>query len=350
MTPQSTKNSNKNATPKRLIFILLGLVFILVIIILAIAPFLFRKAGKDATIRIPAHATTAMVQDSLSKYLGNSFASSTIKLTRLLSADFSKRHGAYLIAQGSNPIRAARTLTSGAQKPVRITINGFRDRNLMIDKISAKLDFPADSLREVLCDPSLLSEYDLTPDNAMSLFLNDSYDLYWSASPRDVVKKIGDNYRKFWNDSRVEKARQLGLTPSQLTIVASITDEESNALDEKGTIGRLYINRLNKGMKLQADPTVRFAVGDFTIKRVKSEHLKTDSPYNTYRINGLPPGPIRTTSAQTLDAILEAPPHPYLYMCAKEDFSGRHNFAETFQEHSANAARYRKVLNERGIK
>lgn len=349
--PQSIKKHSKNNTPKRMPIILLGLlVFILAIATIAVYPYVFKGADKDATIKIPANATTAMVRDSLSKYLSDSFASKTTRVAKLLSSDFSSRHGAYLIPKGCSPLQAVRKLTHGAQTPVRITINGFRDRELMIDKISAKLDFPADSLRKALQDPSLLSEYNLTEENAMCLFLNDSYDLYWSASPQELIKKIGANYLKFWNSERTAKAREMGLTPEQFTIVASITDEETNALEEKGTVGRLYINRLNKGMKLQADPTVRFAVGDFTIKRVKSEHLKTDSPYNTYKIKGLPPGPIRTTSTQTLNAILEAPAHPYLYMCAKEDFSGHHNFAQDFKEHSANAARYRKALNERGIR
>ncbi|MDE6028396.1 MAG: endolytic transglycosylase MltG, partial [Muribaculaceae bacterium] len=130
----------------------------------------------------------------------------------------------------------------------------------------------------------------------------------------------------------------------------SIVDEETNAKEEKGAIGRLYINRLKKGMKLQADPTVRFALNDFTIRRVKGEHLKADSPYNTYRYPGLPPGPIRTTGKTTIDLLLDSAPNDYLFMCAKEDFSGTHNFASTYAEHQENARKYQKALDVRGIK
>ena len=133
-------------------------------------------------------------------------------------------------------------------------------------------------------------------------------------------------------------------------IICSIVDEESNAKSEKGTIGRLYINRLKKGMKLQADPTVRFALNDFTIRRVTRNHLTVDSPYNTYQVEGLPPGPIRTTSVETIDAVLNSQPNDYLYMCAKEDFSGTHNFAADYATHQENARRYQNALNERGIK
>ena len=195
-----------------------------------------------------------------------------------------------------------------------------------------------------------LSNYDLTPENSLALFLDDTYEVYWSTSAKSVLDKIGENYLRFWTQERRQKASALGRTPAEMSILASITDEESNAAEEKGTIGRLYNNRLQKGMRLQSDPTVRFAVNDFTIRRVKGEHLKINSPYNTYKISGLPPGPIRTTGAKTIDLILNSEPNDYIYMCAKEDFSGRHNFAKDYAEHSANAMRYRKALDARGIK
>ncbi len=330
-------------------YIISGVIFAIIIAGFFCAPSVFRKADKEATIRIPLNATEKMVKDSLSRYIDEDFATKTIRLAGLMNADFSSRHGAYYIEKGTTVLRAARKLSHGAQTPVRITINGFRNRDVMLDRISAKLDFSADSLRRWLNDNVFLSAYGLNSQNATALFMDDTYEVYWSSSPKSLLDKIGQNYLDFWTEKRKEKARAMNLTPAEVMIIASITDEETNNISEKGTIGRLYNNRLQKGMRLQSDPTIRFALNDFTIKRVRGEHLNVSSPYNTYRNAGLPPGPIRTTSKQTVDAILDSKPNHYLYMCAKEDFSGTHNFATTFTEHSQNARRYQKALNARNI-
>lgn len=155
---------------------------------------------------------------------------------------------------------------------------------------------------------------------------------------------------RFWTDDRREKARKLGLTPVEVATLASIVEEESAKPDEYPAIARLYMNRLKKGMLLQADPTVKYATGNFALRRITGEHLRTPSPYNTYLHPGLPPGPLRTPSKSTIDRVLSAPAHTYLYMCAKEDFSGYHNFASDYATHTANARRYQKELNRRGIK
>lgn len=307
------------------------------------------SAPSSAVIKIPRQATADQVADSIATHLGKGFADKVMRLARLRGTDFSRRHGAYLIEAGDSPLSAMRRITSGAQHPVTLTIKGFRLLPVLEEKVAAKFEFSADSLASFLSDPATLRPYGLTPQQAIALFINDSYDFYWSASPQDIVDKIGAHYNEVWNDSRLAKAKALGLTPSDVMTIASITDEETNAIEEKGTVGRLYINRLNIGMPLQADPTVRFALGDFTIKRVTGKHLQTESPYNTYRHRGLPPGPIRTTSVETIDAILDSRPHDYLYMCAKEDFSGRHNFAVSYSEHQANARRYQQALDLRGI-
>ena len=331
-------------------FILLGLAFMIIaVLVTAIYPFIIRKTGENAVIRIPANATEEIVADTLRKYYGNKFANSVIMLVRLRSIDFSTRHGLYEIAAGNNALSVARRISSGGETPVTITINGFRNFNLLCEKIASKMDFSATELKECIEDSTTLAPYGLSPSQALALFFDDSYQIYWSASPKDLVKKIGSYYLSVWNPERRAEADNLHLSPSEVMILASIVDEESNAKAEKGTIGRLYINRLQRGMKLQSDPTVRFAVGDFTIKRIKSNHLKVDSPYNTYQHSGLPPGPIRTTSVSTIDLILKSSPNNYLYMCAKEDFSGTHNFATNFEEHSKNARKYREALNNRNI-
>lgn len=337
-------------TGRMMLFILLGLALCIVVFFVVAFPIVMRTSESDATVRIPRDADTGQVRDTLEKYFGSKYASSVIWLASVRNIDLSKRNGAYAIPAGTSAFSAMRKLTSGAQTPVKITINGFRSMPLMIERIARKMEFPPDSLQAVLSDEAFLANYGLTPENAMALFIDDSYEVYWNTPARDLVRKIGENYQNFWNDTRTAKARSLGLTPAEVMIVASITDEESNVPAEKSIIGRLYINRLDKSMRLQADPTVRYALGDFTIRRITMKDLKTDSPYNTYIHAGLPPGPIRTTSRKTVEAILDAKPHDYIYMCAKEDFSGTHNFATTYSRHLENAARYQEALDRRGIK
>lgn len=332
-----------------MLWILLALAAFIVALLAMLYPLIMVGAPKQAEIKIPAGATLENLDDSLTAHLGKDYASKVMRLVRLRNTDISRRHGAYTIEKGENALGAMRRLTSGAQTPVKITINGFRTQSLLENRVSRKMEFSADSLHAALTDSELLRPYGLTPENVMALFVDDTYEIYWTASARDFVRKIGENYLKLWNEERTRKAAVLGLTPAQMMTIASITDEETNAKSEKGTIGQLYINRYRKGMRLQADPTVRFAVGDFTIKRISNADLRTPSPYNTYINAGLPPGPIRTTSRETVDLILNSQPNDYLFMCAKEDLSGTHNFATNFEQHQANATRYREALNRKGI-
>ena len=306
------------------------------------------RAPSSAIVRIPSNASKEQLRDSIWKYLGEPYAKKVSRLVALRGTDLSARHGAYLIEAGMSPLDAMRRLTSGQKQPLTITINGFRLLPVLEEKVAARFDFSQDSISSTLADAGLLKEYGLTPEQALALFINDSYEFYWDASPVDVVKKIGAHFNDVWTPDRKAKAKALGLSPADVMILASIVDAESNKLDEKGTIGRLYINRLNKGMRLEADPTVRYAGGDFTVKRVRNPK-EVESPYNTYLHVGLPPGPIRTTSVETIDAILNSTPHDYIFMCAKEDFSGYHNFASTYSEHKVNARRYKRELDRRGI-
>lgn len=337
-------------TGRMMLYILLGLAVCITVFMAVLYPMVMITSDKEATIRIPANATEQTVRDTLNKYFDRDYTNSILRMSKLRRVNFATRHGSYTIPEGTNALGAMRKLTSGAQTPVRVTINGFRSLPLLIDRVSRKMEFPADSLTAVLNDRPLLAQYGLTPENAMALFIDDTYEFYWTTSARDMVKKIGENYQFLWTDARTSRAAELGLTPAGVMIIASIVDEETNDRDEKGTIGRLYINRLNSNMRLQADPTVRFALGDFTIQRITNADLKKESPYNTYLHDGLPPGPIRTTSDDTVKRILDSEPSNYLYMCAKEDFSGSHNFASTYSEHIENAIRYQAALDRQGIK
>lgn len=356
MAKGNTPVKNKTqSTPRGLmssrgmLYIMLVLAAMIIVFMVAIYPVVMVGAPDTAEIRIPRSATRKNLADSLTKHFGQGYSDNVMRLVKMRGTDLGHRHGMYRIEKGTNALAAMRQLTSGAQSPVKITINGYRSLPQMLSDIARKFDFSADSLNSALSAPDFLKQYGLTSDQAIALFVEDTYEAYWAASPRDVLRKFGDNYQALWNDANRHKAEGKGLSPADMMTVASITDEETNANSEKGTIGQLYINRLKTGMKLQADPTVRFALGDFSIRRVKGQDLNYDSPYNTYVHAGLPPGPIRTTSARTVNSILDARPHDYIYMCAKEDFSGTHNFAVSYAKHQQNAARYQQALDKKGI-
>lgn len=327
-----------------ILFVLGGIILLYIFL-----PAFANKSESKALIRIPANATTEMVRDSIAKYYGEKYASKVALISKIRGTDFSNRHGAYMVDSGMSPIRTERLLSQGGQYPVTIVVNGARGVDILSQRISNKLDFSADSLKNLLNDPEFLTDFNLTPQQALALFVDDSYQVYWNVSPEALASKIGQNYKKIWNDTRIQKAKDLGLTPAEVMILASIVDEETNKADEKPSIARLYLNRLHKGMKLQADPTVKFALGDFSLKRIRGEHLKVESPYNTYKVSGLPPGPIRTVTVADIDAVLNAPRHDYIYMCAKDDFSGYHSFAKDYNSHMQNARNYQKALNRRNI-
>ena len=348
------QNNNNRPMPKHTslgtskVVLISALVFFF-ITLAAVFPMMLSGADKTVIIRIPQNATMTDIKDTLKKYTGDSYTSRILRLMKIRNVDMTRRHGQFEIEKGDSPFTAMRKLTSGGQHPVSITINGFRDSNQMAERIARKLELTPQELIEAMNDSATLAPYNLEPGQALALFLNDTYSVYWTATPKELIEKIGNNYTSVWNTFRRKLASDLNLTPLQVTILASIVDEETNKRSEKGTIARLYLNRLARGMKLQSDPTVRFALQDFTIKRVLEKHLEVNSPFNTYKNFGLPPAPIRTTSVETIDAILKSEPNDYLYMCAREDFSGFHNFASTYEEHLKNAKKYHQTLNEKDI-
>jgi UPF0755 protein len=353
------KEARKNVTkPKpgsthagrRMLSLLLVLAVLILIWLFLIYPFVLVKAPTTATIKVPRNATEQMVNDSLTKYFGDKYAGKVMKAVRLRHKDMSKRYGAYCIEKGTSAFGTMRKLSSGGQTPVKLTLTGFRTLPDIANYISAHFDFPADSVTTLMTDPQFLKTYGLEPENSLALLFEDTYEIYWTKTAREVIAKIADNYSCFWDKERTMQAAEMGLTAPETMILASIVDEETNQKSEKGIIGRLYVNRLNRGMPLQADPTVKYAVGDFTLKRILKEHLSTQSPYNTYINRGLPPGPIRTTSKETVRDILTSEKNEYLYMCADENFTGNHNFAKDYNTHMRNAMRYQKALNDRGIK
>lgn len=248
------------------------------------------------------------------------------------------RTGKYEITNQTNAWTMVAHLANGRQVPVQLTIGSVRTLDRLAKSIS----------KQLMMDSTEVST--LTSDsNAYYLFIPNTYEVYWNISIEKLKSKMEKEQTKFWNSNRLEKAKQLELTPHEVSIMASIVEEETNNNQEKPMVAGLYYNRLKQGMLLQADPTVKFALKDFGIKRILHEHLTVDSPYNTYKYEGLPPAPIRLPSPQGIDAVLNLIKHDYIYMCAKEDFSGTHNFAATLSEHSKNARKYWKALNERKI-
>lgn len=240
-------------------------------------------------------------------------------------------------------------LRSGFQDPVRLVFNSLRTREQLAGKISKQIEPDSLDLINWFYNDSLIAAYGLKQETFSCIFLPNTYELWWNTSAEKFIDRMYKEYQRFWNDERKEKAAKLNLTPEEVTTLASIVDEETYFSDEMPRVAGVYINRLRKRMHLQADPTLKFALGDFTIKRVLNVHKQIDSPYNTYKRYGLPPGPISIPSISAIDAVLNYESHHYLYFCAKPDFSGYHNFAKTLSQHNINAREYQRALNKERI-
>lgn len=242
-------------------------------------------------------------------------------------------------------------LRSGAQEPVQLRINNIRTVQQLCGKVAGQIDVDSAALYQLLDGGDVLQKYGFDIRTCVAMFIPDTYEMYWNTSERGFVDKMYANYKNFWNDTRTQKAKSLGLTPLQVSTLASIVQcEQSVHREEQPTIAGLYLNRLRTGMALQSDPTVVFAIGDFSIRRVTGAMLEVDSPYNTYKNIGLPPSPITFPEKSALEAVLDYDHNDYLYMCAKSDFSGKHSFAKTYSQHLQNAKEYRKALDQKGIK
>lgn len=275
----------------------------------------------------------------------------TIALCGVMNKRFKMYHhietGCYELRPGMKNIEVVRMLYNGWQKPVRFVMNNLRlpedfaaaaGRQLMIDSLDV-MNFIEDDER--------MNSLGLTYQNLFEHVVENTYEIYWDIKVEDLMSRLVMESEKFWNDDRNAKAGRLGITPGQAVVIASIVDEESNYKPELPTIAGLYINRLRIGMLLQSCPTVKFAQRDFKKTRILDKDLAFDSPYNTYKYAGLPPGPIRLPLNTTIDAVLNADfTHNYIYMCADASFNGRHRFASTLAEHNRNAAEYHRALNK----
>lgn len=266
------------------------------------------------------------------------------------------RTGRYEVSPQHTMLNLIRDIRNHHEKPIMLVVPSTRTMDAMAGKLANQLMLDSASIEQYLKDEGNIKALGYTKETLPGLFIPNTYEVYWDVSIPKLMERMRKENAAFWNEERMNKLQEVSqyageeMTKEKVITLASIVDSETADDGEKPTIAALYMNRMRKPMALQSDPTVIFAVGDFSIRRVLHEHLKVESPYNTYRNLGLPPGPIRVPSIAGIDAVLNHDKNDYIYMCAKEDFSGTHNYAVSYGEHLRNAARYTKALNERGIR
>ena len=260
------------------------------------------------------------------------------------------RPGRYEVSDCLSTLDLFRDLRNHNSKPINLVVPSVRTIDLMAGRLAHQLMIDSTTIADKFHDQETWRSLGYNKETFPALFIPNTYEVYWETSIDKLMERLSNENKAFWNSDRTAKAEKIGLSKNEVVTLASIVDSETANNGEKARIAGLYMNRLHRGILLQSDPTVIFAVGDFTIRRVLNVHLQTPSPYNTYRVAGLPPGPIRIPSIAGIDAVLNYEHNDYIYMCAKEDFSGTHNFAVNYAEHMANARRYINALNQRGIK
>lgn len=337
---------------KKYIFLIVGIILVVVatgitgIITVMNHPF---RIEKNTYLYIDADDNT----DSICHKLTTQLQASSLKGFKLLTTvgGLDPIHpGAYRFSQSDNCLTVYRRLKSGAQTPVNLTLPSVRTVGKLLKTVSHQLMTDSSNLARLLMDSTYCAQIGYSTETLPCLFIPNTYEVYWTMTPEAFVKRMQKEHDRFWNKERIAKAQSIGLTPEEVVTLASIVEEETANNTEKPMVAGLYMNRLHAEMPLQADPTVKFALQDFGLQRILHAHLETESPYNTYKHTGLPPGPIRIPSIQGIESVLNYTRHDYLYMCAKEDFSGTHNFAATFTQHLANARKYQQELNRRKIK
>lgn len=309
----------------------------------------FQQDKDDIDILIPRGASFKDVQNMLyDRGIVNDLVAFSL-LAKLMDYDEAVKPGVYTIKKDMPNILAVRRLRSGDQTPVNITFNNVRLLEELPEKITDNTGINPEEFGRLITDDSVIQALGFTKETFIAMFIPNTYEVYWTISAEALLNKMQEEYTRFWSAQRIQKAAALGLTPVEVSTLASIVQAETQQYDEAATVAGLYLNRLNRNIALQADPTLVFAAQDFTIKRVLNKHKEIDSPYNTYMYGGLPPGPINMPQPNYIDAVLNYEAHRYLYMCAREDFSGYHNFATTLSEHLRNAEKYQAALNRAGL-
>ncbi len=304
---------------------------------------------EDRLFAIPKGSTFKQVRDRL---FDEGFLNDVVSfsfLSRLKSYDEEVKAGMYLLKGNMTNIQAINLLRSGAETPVKLTFSNARLLSQLPERLTRNLEIDSADMAKVLLQDTTAMYYGFSKETFISMFIPNTYEVYWTSSAKTILDRMKKEYDRFWNEDRMSKADELGMTKEEVATLASIVQGETNKMDEAPTIAGVYINRLKRQIPLQADPTLVFAIGDFSIRRILNKDKELDSPYNTYKYYGLPPGPINMPTIPALDAVLNYESHRFLYFCAKEDFSGYHVFARTLREHNVNARKFQRALNRERI-
>lgn len=330
-----------------------------ILIALVFAYSLYRKAFTPNTnftqasvyVHIPTDATQAQIQDSLKKYIEN--YESLESLFSKLGQVGTIAPGRYLIENGDNNYRIVRHLRYNV--PVRLTFNNQETLEKLLQRIDSQVEPEIADLYQTFTEPEFLKEMGMTKSNVLAMCMPNTYEVYWNTTPLKIRNILQKEYVRFWNAERQEKAKALGLIPVQVSSLAAIVQKETAKVDERPKVAGAYLNRLKRDMLLQADPTVVYSkkalTNDFDqiIKRVYLKDLALDHPFNTYRYKGIPEGLIAMPDESSIDAVLNAEKHDYVYFCASVERLGYHEFASTLEEHAKNREKYTKWLNEQHI-
>ncbi|MBN7811496.1 endolytic transglycosylase MltG [Algoriphagus sp. H41] len=296
-------------------------------------------------LKIPSNAVYKQVSDQLYKDKVINDALSFGFVAKALGYQEAVKPGLYRVEPKMSNLELVRMLRAGRQVPVKVTFNNVRTKEDLAEKITANLELSQEQFLDLIQDSVYIRKFDFEEETVMGMFIPNTYEFWWNTSPEALFDRMYKEYEAFWTAERKQKAQAIGLTQKEVSTLASIVQAESQKSDERPKIAGVYLNRMKIGMPLQADPTLVYATGDFTLKRILNVHKEIESPYNTYKYAGLPPGPINLPDINSLNAVLNTETHDYLYFCAKEDFSGYHAFASTYSEHMANARRYQNALN-----
>lgn len=313
-----------------------------------IGQFYGSAVGERRDLYISSRTDYAGVLDSLRPAVKHRWAFD--RYAARLGLEHTYKSGHYILEEGMSVIDVVRMLKLGLQTPVRVTLNYAKTRAFLAARLARQIDADSTALMRALTDPELAAELGTDSLQLFSIFLPNTYEVYWNISPEDFVRRMRREYDRFWTPERDAARKRSGLSRDEVMTLASIVTEETAKADEMPRVAGVYINRLRRGIPLQADPTVKYALQDFALRRILHKHLKTESPYNTYLNKGLPPSAIAMPGIAAINAVLNFEEHDYIFFCARPTFDGYHNFARTYSEHLANARAYSAALNRRNIK